>query len=792
MRRPSRRQWLLLAAAAALLIGWSLPSLPEPLFDAPVATLLEAEDGSLLGARIAADQQWRFPVGRSVPERFATALIAFEDRRFRSHPGVDPPAIARAMAQNLSAGRVVSGGSTITMQVVRLASGNPPRTYLEKLREAILATRLELRYSKDELLGLYARNAPFGGNVVGLEAASWRYFGRDPESLTWAEAATLAVLPNSPALVHPGRSREMLRAKRDRLLEYLYSVGEFDATTLRLAQAEPLPEAPRPLPDLAPHLLDTLLAERGPGRYRVTIDPGMQSAAVAIVEHHAALNAARGVRNAAMLVVDNRTQRVLAYVGNARSAEGPDSGRDVDLVRAERSTGSVLKPFLYAAMIQAGELLPETLVADVPTRFEGFHPQNYDRGFRGAVTARQALAQSLNVPAVRMLHQHGVERFYATLAALGMTTLHREPEGYGLALILGGAEGTLWDMVTMYSNLALVSETHGRRGRASYLRPSLLAGEGPQRFGRTELGAAAAWLTLQALSDVNRPDIDNHWRQFASSHPIAWKTGTSYGHRDAWAIGTTPEVTVGVWVGNADGESAAELTGTTMAAPLLFDMLSRVGSDRWFDAPDEQLAPVDVCRDDGMRPAGGCVTVRTRMPDDAHYRVVSANHVAVHLDPSERWRVHGGCESVFNMRSTSWFVLPPIQEALYRQHSGSYRALPRWRPDCLERIESLGEAAPLALIYPEQGTAVFIPTQLGGTRGRVVMEAVHRESDAQLYWHLDERYLGETRGFHEIAVDIDPGPHTVTVIDGEGRRAQVRFEVLGERPSTGPVALGSP
>ncbi|HEX9187047.1 MAG TPA: transglycosylase domain-containing protein, partial [Vicinamibacteria bacterium] len=450
-----------MAGAFLFLAFWLL--VPVVSFDDPLSTVVLDRDGALLGASIAADGQWRFGVADAVPEKFAAAITCFEDRRFYSHPGVDPLALARALASNLRQGRVVSGGSTLTMQVVRLARKGRPRTLVEKAVEVVLAVRLSLSVSKAGVLGLYAAYAPFGGNTVGLDAAAWRYFGREARQLSWGETATLAVLPNAPSLVHPGRNRGLLLAKRNRLLDALHARGAIDAMTAVLAKREPLPPAPERLPMLAPHLVERVRAgERGrPFRagdaspwVRTTLKRDVQERAAEILRRQRRTLAENGVWNAAALVLDVPTGEVLAYVGNQWPPGPGEHGEHVDVVPARRSTGSVLKPLLFASMLEAGEVLPAQLVPDVPTHVGSFHPENFDRAYSGAVPAAQALARSLNVPAVRLLRAHGVDRFSAVLRRLGVTTLDRPGGHYGLALILGGAEGTLWDVTGVYAGLA--------------------------------------------------------------------------------------------------------------------------------------------------------------------------------------------------------------------------------------------------------------------------------------------------------------------------------------------------
>jgi len=776
-----RRRAGALATAAALLVGagfWTC--LEEPLFNVPTAAVLVGRDGTLLGARIASDAQWRFPAMTHVPEKFETAIVAFEDKRFHDHHGVDPIALARALYLNVTEGKIVSGGSTLTMQVIRLSRRNRARSYSEKLIESVLALRLELEHTKDEVLALYASHAPFGGNVVGLEAASWRYFGRAPEQLSWAESTMLAVLPNSPALIHPGRNRAELLAKRDALLSKLHDKGKLDALDLELALREPLPSKPLPLPQAAPHLLDTLRARAGNGTHRfdTTIDPSIQAAANAIVAEHARRLSRQDIHNAAAIVVDNVNFEVLAYVGNASWSADGERGHAVDVIQRPRSTGSILKPFLFAAMLDAGEILPESLVPDVPTQYAGYVPENYDHAYRGAVPAKVALARSLNVPAVRMLRRHGVGRFQDFLTHMGMTTLNRSPEHYGLTLILGGAETTLWDMAALYANLAETARQRRARTPSTY-RALKLRSKDTTRTERTaELSPGAAWLTLEALVEVARPGDGRHWREFGSSRRIGWKTGTSYGHRDGWAIGTTPSHTVAVWVGNASGEGRPGLTGTATAAPILFDILNRLPASEdasWFEPPYLHMKQVEVCKDDGYLAGGGCETSEEWIPKHSHFDQVSPYHQRVHLDSEGRKRVHGACEAPRAMTHRSWFVLPAHLEHYYRKHHADYRRLPAYRADC--RLAGADDA-PIAFLYPNHGTRLYIPMDLGQEKGRTIFEAVHRDEEATLFWHLDERYLGSTTRFHQQALDITPGPHVVTVVDEQGNRLARPFEIL--------------
>jgi penicillin-binding protein 1C len=769
-------------------------SLPQPLFDEPLASILLARDGTLLSAKIAPDGQWRFPPATHVPEKYRHAVLAFEDKRFESHIGIDPLAIARAARLNVKNGKTVSGASTITMQVARLARAGGSngegadrtqrRSYGKKLAEMALALRIEAAYSKDQILALYAGHAPFGGNVVGLEAASWRYFGRAADRLSWAEAATLAVLPNAPALVTPGRSRTVLLRKRDKLLRRMRDDGVITQLELDLALAERLVDAPVPLPNHARHLLETLRS-RNPGmhRFETTLDAGLQIEAARMVEEKAKLLAGQGVHNAAALVVDNRTFEVLAYVGNARWSTRNDHGLAVDVIRRPRSTGSILKPVLYAAMLDSGQLLPHMLVPDIPTQYSGYMPENFDRAFRGAVPADVALAQSLNVPAVRSLQEYGVERFHDLLRGMGMSTLTRRPDDYGLTLILGGAEGTLWDITGLYANLAELARQITPAPPSSYRSLNVVAPVARSTESVvSEITPAAAWLTLNALLEAPRPADEAQWMKFASSRKIAWKTGTSWGFRDAWSVGSTSRYTVGVWVGNATGEGRAGLTGATAAAPLMFELHGRLTPSPWFTQPTLSMKQVAVCRDDGFLANDHCERALEWTPAASHFDRQSPYHRLVHLDAAGQHRVDSSCEPVSRMRHESWLVLPPAQEYYFRRSHAGYRELPPFRADCVAAIAARDDRPPMDFLYPGTSgatpSAVYIPVELDGQKSRTIVEAVHREPGASLYWHLDGAYVGSTETFHQLSLDLPAGHHVVTIVDSRGNRIARTVEVL--------------
>jgi penicillin-binding protein 1C len=785
-RQPLFYPGLLLSG---ILLALNFAPLPAALGQTDYATMLLARDGRLLGARIATDEQWRFAPIEQVPEKYRLALVLFEDGRFYRHPGIDPLALARATLGNFRSGRITSGGSTITMQLARLlrqadarlggATDNPPRSLFSKMVEALRALQLEWHFTKDELLVHYTSHAPFGGNIVGVRAAAWRYFERAPEDLSWAEAALLAVLPNSPTLIHPGRQRDRLLQKRNRLLKRLHERGQMSDLDLQLALLEPLPERPQSLPQAAPHLLDSL-SQGYPGNavFHSTLEPRLQQAANTIAERHGRRLASEGIHNLALVVIDHQRMETVAYIGNQAWQNQAQFSPRVDILQRPRSSGSILKPLLYGLMLQAGELLPTQLVADIPTRYGGYGPQNYDRQFRGAVPAHEALAHSLNVPAVRMLHQYGVSRFQHQLQSLGMTTLFRPADDYGLTLILGGAEGTLWELTAIFARLTATARDGDNHAQPD--QPRLLVTESTSAGRLPVLRQGAAWLTLQAMIEVARPGADSLWRDFSGSQTIAWKTGTSYGLRDAWAIGSNSRYTVGVWAGNAGGEPAPGLTGHTSAAPVMFDLFDRLGASGWFARPDHALKWVSVCRDDGYLAGGQCAATDIQIPRESHFQQVTPHHRRIHLDGGQQFRVHSRCENVSAMQAVDWFVLPPAQEFFWKQRHSGYRLLPPWRNDCLAEMSDVDDDQPMDLLYPHEGSRLYIPVGLDGKRSRALLQAVHRRPGMTLFWHLDDEFLGQTNLFHEQSVSLEPGWHKLKLLDQQGYQLERWFRVLGE------------
>ncbi len=763
-------------------------SFPKQLFNDSTSTVIEDRKGQLLGARLGADEQWRFPISKEIPAKFAVSIVEFEDKRFFNHIGIDPISFFRASYLNIKKRKIVSGGSTISMQVIRLSRNGKPRNIFEKIIEIILATRLELTYSKAEILALYSSNAPFGGNVVGLEAASWRYYNKPPSKLTWSESAVLAVLPNSPSLVFPGKNHKLLKDKRDKLLNKLYKKGYIKDEELHLAILEPLPGKPHKLPMDAKHLLDRCIYEGYKGqRIRTTIDYYVQEKVNSLVLKHYKRFSANKISNAAAIVVEVETGNVIAYVGNIDSYDTLSAATDVDLINAKRSTGSILKPFLYAAMLSDGLLLPNTIVPDIPMHIGSFNPENSTKDFDGAVPASKALSRSLNVPAVWMLQSYGVSRFKFMLELMGISTFTKPTSHYGLSIILGGGEGTLWEITSAYASMARVLN-HYTKNDAQYFKNDFRPNnyicnkntyndKNNASYQKNLLSASSIWFTFDAMLDVSRPYEDLQWRQFSSGAKIAWKTGTSYGNRDAWAIGCNPEYVVGVWVGNADGEGRPGMTGLSYAAPLFFDIFKILRPKGWFYMPYDDMVKIAVCKHSGYPASNICSPVDTVwVPAKSNMISTCPYHQLIHLDATHQYRVNENCEKIANMQAVPWFVLPPVIETYYKSKNPFYKPLPPYRADCIN--DKTITIANMDLIYPKNKSRIYIPRELDGSAGKVVCKATHRNPSAIIYWQLNGKFVGSTSNYHHKAFSLEGGSHTITIIDNNGEMISKYFEVI--------------
>ncbi len=727
---------IIMAVSAGMILLIWLFCLPSHLFGyTPYSTVVTAKDGELLGARVADDGQWRFPPSDSLPEKFAKAVIEYEDRTFYSHFGVSLRGIGRALWQNISNRRIVSGGSTITMQTIRLHRQGR-RNIIEKLIEIFMATRLEAGHSKDEILRMYASHAPFGGNVVGIDAAVWRYLGNNGNEMSWAEAATLAVLQNAPSSIHLSKNRDRLLDKRNRLLKRLYEKGELTNDEYDLAVEEPLIVKPYNMPQIAPHYVDRLNSINHGKHTKSSIDFSLQKRLESLCSHWRSDLSLSGIDDLSAIIMEVSSRQIVAYCGNADiTSERP--GKWVDIAGAPRSSGSILKPLLYCASIQEGIILKNTILPDIPTDFGGFVPKNFDGSYSGVVDAKSALALSLNIPNVWLLKEFGVSRFATLLQKCGLSTITKSPDKYGLSLILGGAEVSLRDVVSCYANLAKFNKEYP-------LNDSI-----------------AIYSMLDAMREVNRPDqLD--WSRANSVQNIAWKTGTSYGARDGWAIGITPEYVVGVWAGNADGRGVADLTGARTAGPVMFDIFNLLPSCGWFKAP--QGREVKICVHSGHRAARYCRDTRIDRiaPNGLKSKECPyCSEIPVSVDG--RRRVVDASEAAV---MKSYFQLPPVHKHYYIQTHADYIEPP---------ADILASESSMSFIYPSNGSVISLPRRADNNKSQLICKAAHSNPNVELFWHLDDYFIGSTKDIHQVQVMPSAGVHRLTIFDNIGTERSIEI-----------------
>jgi penicillin-binding protein 1C len=775
----TRRRAIRLSIAITALLAFYF-CLPDPLFDDPYSSAVYDANGQLLSVRIARDGQWRFPDDDTLPLKVRKCLVEFEDRYFLYHPGVNAVSMLKAFACNFSA-KTRRGGSTITMQIARMARDNRRRTYYEKLIETILALRIESSFSKTEILEMYAHHAPFGGNVVGIHAASWRYFGRGPEKLSWAETALLCVLPNAPSLIHPGKNEHLLIKKRDRLLSRLQQEGIIDESTYQLALQEKIPENPMSFPQLAPHLLQRISLQMGEGKiFRTTLSKTIQEQARTVLKRETAQLRENGINNACAIILDTESGNVLAYIGNVADSAKRDHN-DVDVIAAPRSSGSILKPILYGFLLNESKIAPHSLIEDVPMQIGSYAPKNYNLTYDGLVPASEALVRSLNVPSVKMLQIYGVNTFLYQLRKIGFKTISKPASHYGLSLILGGAEVTPWDVASVYASMgrSLISFTKRRRYNPEDIRDANyeLGHVKPHKKSGEQglLSAGTLWTTFRCMNELARPEDYSGGSTFSSLQKLAWKTGTSFGYRDAWAVGLDRKYTIVVWVGNADGEGRPGLTGINTAAPILFALFNILPNREWFKKPEQDLAQIKVCAETGYRSTENCPNFKNiDAPVQALRSPVCNFHKLISCDSTGRYRVSSHCYPVSKMQHKSYLVLNPLQQYYYGQKHLNFSPRPPFMPDCVDESADVG----FDIIYPRDGYRIYLPINETNKRNELILNATHSGKGEKLFWYLDKEFIGATSRFHQMAVDPARGKHELVVVEEGGKSAKLGFEII--------------
>lgn len=782
-RRKLRRALLsaaLLAATALVVVvalAYALP-LPARLLE-PGSPVVEYRDGSPAHVFLSPDDKWRVPARLDeVDPRYVEALLRFEDKRFYLHPGVDPLAIARAAALNLSRGRVVSGASTLTMQLVRVLEPRP-RSFSSKIVEAFRALQLELVLSKEEVLEAYLTFIPFGRNLEGVEAASLAYFGHTAKALSPAEIATLLAVPQRPNERYPtAANRARLLAARDSIAKRLVEEGALaagDRARLLEVAKDPVPAELRPFPREAAHAAVWVRARHlGVDRVRTTLDRGVQRAAAAALASARAELRAKGIRDGSVVVVDHDVGEVRALVGGFDFFED-EHGAQIPGFTVPRSPGSTLKPLVYAMAIDDGRVLPDYLVTDIPVTYGGYTPRNYDERFSGLVPLRDALSQSLNVPFVNLLGEIGVERFVGALRAVGATSLDPRPGHYGLSAAVGGIELTPLELAGLFSMFARDGEHLPLR----VVEPSDEGGpglEGEARRPTRVLSAAAVELTGRALSLRDRPDFPERRRMTGVSPRVRWKTGTSFGHKDAWSAGYDETFTAVVWLGNLDNQPSAHLVGADAAGPILFDVLETLGGSRSF-APDEDTAglrPIEVCSWSGRPPGEACP--HTMVVDAVADRVPTERcpfHKRLDVDLDTGRALTPACRAGRRWESRPFLVLPPEVRRWLRQEQRRLPAPPEWAEGC---AVASGRRPP-AIVSPQAGRVALLVPGVPYDRQNIPLEARAGGTGTKLSWFVDGRYLGTVAPEEPLWWTPSPGFHEIVVTDDAGLADTRKLEV---------------
>ncbi|WP_457791735.1 peptidoglycan glycosyltransferase PbpC [Pseudomonas syringae] len=775
LRLVQKLQWL--AGGVLLLIAllWLADRLwPLPLPKDDLARVVLAEDGTPLWRFADANGVWRYPVtNQQVSPYYLEALLTYEDRWFYSHPGVNPLALVRASWQNLRGARVVSGGSTLSMQVARLLDPHS-RTLPGKFRQLWRTLQLEWHLSKDEILSLYLNRAPFGGTLQGVAAASWAYLGKSPQNLTRAEAALLAVLPQAPSRLRPDRHPQRAQLARDKVLRRLAEFQVWPQGSVDEALEEPLWLAPRQEPSLAPLLARRLNRPNSPPLIRTTLDAPLQRRMEDLLMGWRARLPER--TSAAILVVEAENMAVRAYVGSVDISDAKRFGH-VDMVTALRSPGSTLKPFLYGMAMDAGLIHSESLMQDVPRRYGDYRPGNFSTGFGGPVAASSALSMSLNLPAVQLLEVYGPKRFAAELRNGGVPLTLPPLAEPNLALILGGAGSRLEDLVAGYSAFA-----RGGRSADVRLQPQDRLRE------RRMMSPGAAWIIRRILSGQSRPDIDPR-AELVQRPQLAWKTGTSYGFRDAWAIGVGPRFLVGVWIGRPDGTPVPGQFGLASAAPLMLqvhDVLVNRDSQRGIAAP-VQAVPLNVGVAAICWPLGqpmsksdpNCRRQRFAWTlDDTTPPTLQAADQPLGLGLQERiWvndkglRVSASCSDAQPRDIALWPA--PLEPWLPRAERREAR-LPPADPDCPPQNLSL--APPLSIVGVREGDNLRLPA---GSRQALRLKLSALGGSGRRWWFIDGAPMADTDARHDFTPTLNkPGRYQLSVLDESGQTARVEFSVV--------------
>jgi penicillin-binding protein 1C len=739
------------------LLNWIFP-VPDKI---EYSTIITDNKGVVINSYLTKGQKWRMKTELDeISPLLQKTILAKEDRHFYSHPGVNPLGIIRALFSNIINMRRMSGASTITMQVAKMLEPGK-RNIWNKLREMFRALQLELKYSKKEILQMYLNLVPYGGNIEGVKAASLLYFNKNPDHLSLAEITALSIIPNKPGVMIPGRNNEFIVKERNRWLQKFAGRNVFTQKEIEDALAEPLNATRRTVPHYLPHL-SYKLKKRGGDIIKTNIDLNTQLKTEKLVADYIRTQRLRNIKNAAVVIIDNKTHKVITYVGSSNFFDTTDGGQ-VNGANAVRQPGSTLKPLLYAMCFDEGLLTPKTVMTDVAVNYQGYAPENYDEKFNGYVTVETALEHSLNIPAVKGLKMLGHEKMIQKLSNCNFKQIQKDRRKLGLSLILGGCGTTLEELTGLFSSFA---------NDGLFISPSYIQSDTVHNKVRV-ISTAANYMINEILSKINRPDFPLNWAATEKMPKIAWKTGTSYGRKDAWSIGYNKNYTVGVWTGNFSGVGVADLSGANIATPLLFKIFNTIDYDsdeEWFTQPKD-CDIRQVCSETGLGPSEQCSSIVT----DYFIPLISSTKVCdnwqeVMISASEKISYCKSCAPETGYKKKWYKVVPPDMQSWFEENRIAYQKIPSHNPDC----ELIFKGAAPVINSPVNGTEYLI-----NKKDPEPLQLICKTANdvSKVYWYINNKFFKSSNAGEKQFFVPEEGPVKISCTDDKGRNRDIKITV---------------
>ena len=749
-------------AITGLFILFLLLSLIFPLKDnVEYSTIITDKNGEVINAFLTKDEKWRMKTElNEISPLLRKTIIAKEDKYFYAHPGVNPFAVVRAGFKNIFRMRRTSGASTITMQVARALEPRK-RNIGSKVIEMFRAFQLEWKYTKDEILQMYLNLVPYGGNLEGVKAASLLYFSKNPDHLSLGEITALSIIPNRPSSLVMGKNNDLIVQERNRWLKKFATDKVFTQKEIEDALAEPLTATRNTVPHFAKHLSHKLF-KKGDYAYRTHLDLNKQLKTEKIVEDYIRAQKLRNINNGSVIIIDNKTHNVIAYVGSANFSDTTD-GSQVNGAAAVRQPGSTLKPLLFALCMDEGFLTPKMMMNDIAVNYSGYAPENYDQKYNGYVTAEHALEHTLNIPAVKELRMLGKDRLVQKLSACGFRQIEKDKYKLGLSMILGGCGTTLEELTGLFSAFA---------NEGTFISPSY-SDKDTFRKKINVVSPEAAFMVNDILSKVNRPDFPLNWQSTERMPKIAWKTGTSYGRRDAWSIGYNKKYTIGVWVGNFSGIGVPDLSGANTATPLLFKIFNTIDYDsdeEWFAQPKDCDTRM-VCSETGLLPAAHC----TNLIMDYFIPLISStatcnNIQEVLISADEKVSYCKNCAPQAGYKKKIYKITETEMQAWFEENKIAYQKIPAHNPDC--EIIFKGNAP--SITSPANGSEYLISRK---NKEPLQLTCKAASDVSKVYWYIDNKFYKACSPGEKQFFVPDEGPVKISCTDDKGRNRDIKIIV---------------